>query len=86
VSVPVATQVEPEEVEAFFEVDDARLVLVEDQTPGCQPARKLFLDLFGLLPGIAAGDQVIGLCRAPDYAELGRSALASGVAGPVWAA
>jgi hypothetical protein len=61
VSVPVAAQVEPEEVEAFFEVDDARLVLVEDQTPRGQPARKLRLDLFGLLPGIAAGDQVVGV-------------------------
>ena len=57
----VAADVESEEVEALFEVDDARLVLVEDQAPRCQPPGKLRLDLFRLLPGIAAGDHVVGV-------------------------
>ena len=82
----VAAQVEPEEVEAFFEVDDARLVLVEGQTPGREPVGKLRLDLFGLLPGVAAGDQVIGLCRVPGYAARRESLLVRVAAGVVCAA
>jgi hypothetical protein len=78
--------VEPEEVEAFFEVDDARLVLVEGQTPGREPVGKLRLDLFGLLPGVAAGNQVIGLCRLPGYAAWAVLLLVRPVSGVVHAA
>jgi hypothetical protein len=49
-------------------VHDLCLVLVEGKTPGRQPARQLHLDLFGLLLGAAEHDQVVGLCRLPDYA------------------
>src|SRR6266508_3072594 len=41
--------VEPQEVTALGEVDGARLVLVEDQTPGRQPRGQPRLDLLGLL-------------------------------------
>ena len=58
---PIAADVEPQEVEAFVEGDDARLVLVEGQTPGRQPAGQPRLDLFGLLPGVTQGDQVVGV-------------------------
>lgn len=40
---------EPEEVETFAEVDDARLVLIEGQAPRSQSVGKLCLDLPGLL-------------------------------------
>jgi hypothetical protein len=66
----VPADVEPEEIKAFIEGDDARLVLVEGQAPGRQPCGKFRLDLLGLLPGVAEGDQVVGLCRGPDYAGL----------------
>jgi hypothetical protein len=52
---------EPEEVEPVVEVDDARLVLVEGQSSGCQPGGEPRFDLFGLLPGIAEGDHVVGV-------------------------
>src|SRR6516162_324796 len=57
----VLADIEPEEVEALVEGDDARLVLVEGQAPGRQPAGEPCLDLFGLLPGVAEGDQVVGV-------------------------
>ena len=43
----------------MIEVDDARLVLVEAQTPGRQPRRQPFLDLFGLLTTVTQGDKII---------------------------
>ena len=43
------------------EVNDLRLVLVEDETPGRQPFRELHLDLFGLLTGVAERDQLVGV-------------------------
>ncbi|WP_367667107.1 hypothetical protein [Streptomyces sp. DG2A-72] len=46
----IAADGEAEKVAAFFEVDDARLVLVEDQSPWPQPLGKPGLDLFGLFP------------------------------------
>ena len=57
----IPTQIEPEEIEPLFEVHDPRLVLVEDQTPRRQPCRQPRLDLFGLLPRIAADHHVIGV-------------------------
>jgi hypothetical protein len=63
-AVAVAADVDPEEVEPLSEVHDLGLVFVEDKTPGRQPGGELCLDLFGLLPGMTAGDQVIGV---PDH-------------------
>ena len=48
-AVAVAADAEPEEVKAVVEVDDARLVLVEGQAPGCEPLREAVLDLLRLL-------------------------------------
>jgi hypothetical protein len=38
-----------------------RLVLVEGQSPGRQPCGEPRLGLFGLVPGVAQGDQVVGV-------------------------
>jgi len=78
----VAADVESEEVEALVEADDARLVLVEGQTPGRQPAGEPGLDLERLLPGVAQDDEIIGVpdrCRAARHDPTG--VLAGGVAG-----
>jgi hypothetical protein len=71
----VPADVESQEVEAFAEGDDARLVLVEGQTPGRQPVGELGLDLDRLLPGVAEDNEIIGLCRVACYAELGSGSL-----------
>src|ERR1019366_1666720 len=52
---------EPQKVEALVEGDDARLVLVEGQTPGRQPLSEPRLDLFRFVPGVAQSDQIIGI-------------------------
>jgi len=65
----VAADIEPEEVKALIEADDARLVLVERQTPGRQPCGEPRLDLERVLPGVAERDKIIGLCREASYAE-----------------
>src|SRR5262249_18717798 len=52
---------ESQEVEALVEGDDARLVLIESQSPGRQPLRQAYFDLFGLLLGSAQGDQIVGI-------------------------
>ena len=70
-AVGVAADVEPQEVAALGEVDDSRLVLVEGQTPGCQPPGESRLDLLGLFTAVTDRNEVIGLCRPPDYAERG---------------
>jgi len=75
----IPADAESQEIEAFAEGDDARLVLVEGQPPGRQPAREPRFDLFGFLPGVAEGDKVVGLCRFPDYAEWLVKALARAV-------
>jgi len=46
----------PRKSKALLEGDDPRLILVEDQSPGRQPAGKPRLDLLGLVPGMAQGD------------------------------
>jgi hypothetical protein len=52
----------PEELESFFvEACDAGLGLVEGQASGRQPCGQPHLDLLGLLPGVAADDQVVGV-------------------------
>jgi hypothetical protein len=58
-------------------VDDPGLVLIEDKPSRCQPFGKPRRDLLGLLPGMTAGDQVVGLCGLPDYADCGRACLVS---------
>src|ERR1700681_1452201 len=59
--MPITADVEPEEIEAIFKVDDACLVLVETQSPRGQPRGKSRLDLFGLLPGMTADGQIVGI-------------------------
>ena len=68
------------------EVNDVRLVFVEDETPGRQPFREPRLDLFGLLTGVAERDQVVGLCRPADYADRGVNGLVGGVGTAGWSA
>ena len=48
-----------EEVKPLIEVDDSRLLLVEHQTPRCQPCAQTSLDLFGLLGTGAHRHEVI---------------------------
>jgi hypothetical protein len=67
-AVGVAADAPAEEVETLSEADDARLVLVQRQPPLGQPPSEPRLDLLGLLPGAAAGGEVIGLCRTLGYA------------------
>ena len=57
----VAADIESQEVKALAEVDDARLVLVEGQAPGCQPLRQPRLDLAGLLLAVAEHGHVVGV-------------------------
>ena len=57
----VAADGNPQEVKALVEGDDARLVLVEGQAPGRQPYGEPRLDLLGLVPGVAQGDEVVGV-------------------------
>lgn len=52
---------EPEKVETVIESDDARLVLVEGQTPGRQPSGEPRFDLLRLVPGVAQGDKIVGV-------------------------
>jgi hypothetical protein len=69
-AVSIPADVEPQEITPVLDVGDACLGLVEGQSPGMQPVGQPRLDLLGLLPGMAADDQVVGLCRGPGYAEL----------------
>jgi hypothetical protein len=57
----VAAEVPAEEVKALGEVDDPRLVLVQGQAPHGQPSRQPFPDAFGLLPGMTADREIIGV-------------------------
>jgi hypothetical protein len=60
-AVAVAADVPAEEIEPLGEVDDARLVLVQGQSPLGQPPGEPCLDLLGLLPGVAAGGEVVSV-------------------------
>jgi hypothetical protein len=63
-AVAVAPKVESPEVEPFLiEADDPGLGLVEGQAPRRQPLSQPSLDLFGLLSGVTAGDQIVGVPR-----------------------
>src|SRR3954452_10815249 len=64
----VATDVEPQEVEAALDVDDVCLVLVEREPSGGQPLSQPVPDLFCLVLGVADDDKVVGLCRVRGYA------------------
>jgi hypothetical protein len=75
-----------QKVHAPVQVRDPGLVLVEDQTPGCQPVGKPRLDLLGLLTGVTQGEQIVGLCRASDYADCVVKVLVSGVDPVRWSA
>jgi len=86
-AVVIAADVEPEEVKALTEVDDARLVLVEGQAPGRQPLREPRLDVFGLLLAVAKRDHVVGdHCRAAAPREFPSKAVQVGGRGTwtVW--
>jgi len=60
---------EPQKVKAVVEVDDTRLVLVEDQPSGRQPFSEPGLDLLGLFLTAAQGDQIVGV---PDQNRCAR--------------
>lgn len=57
----VAADVEPQKIHPVLEVHDTGLVLVEDQTPRSQPLREPRLDLLGVFPRVAQGQQIIGV-------------------------
>ena len=57
----ITADVKSQEVKALVEGDDARLVLVDGQTPGRQPRGEPRLDLKRLLPGVAERDEIIGI-------------------------
>ncbi len=57
--VAIPANVKPQKVEAVFEADDTRLVLVDLQPSRCQPGRQLSLDLFGLLTAFAHRNKII---------------------------
>jgi len=54
----IPADVEPQEVKPLVEGDDARVVLVEDETPGRQPVGEPCFDLERLLPGVAESDEI----------------------------
>ncbi len=69
-----ATSCRSQEVEPLGEVHDPGLGLVERKAPRRQPRGQPRLDLLGLLPGLAAGDQVVGVPghrRAAGYDIVG---------------
>jgi hypothetical protein len=71
----------PEKLEPLIvEAHDAGLGLVEGQPSGRQPCGQLHFDLFGLLPGSAARDQVVGV---PGERRAGAGHLLGGIAGLV---
>jgi len=54
----------PEKLEPLLiEANDTGLGLVEDQPSGLQPFGQPRLNLFGLLPGMAAHNQVVSVSR-----------------------
>ena len=57
----IAAEIESEEIEPLRKGDDPGLGFIERQPSRLQPPGQPRLDLFGLLPGVAAHDQVIGI-------------------------
>ena len=57
----VAADIEPQEIEPVGQVHDPGLVLVDGKTPGLQPLGQPRLDLFGLLPGLTAHREIVGV-------------------------
>ena len=76
----VAAEVPAEEVEPLGEVDDPRLVLVQGQAPPGQPSRQPFPYALGLLPGMAADGEIIGI---PDR-HRGVIRAPTRLVGPAW--
>ena len=60
-TVRVAAKIEPEEIEPLRKGNDPGFGVVERQPSWLQLPGQLRLDLLGLLPGVAARDQVIGI-------------------------
>jgi hypothetical protein len=77
---------ESQKVHALVKVRDLGLGLVEDQSPGRQPAGQPCLDLLGLLTGVAQREKIVGLCRLPGYAAWPVLLLVRPVSGVVHAA
>jgi hypothetical protein len=75
----IAANVESEKIEpGFLDMDNACLVLVEDQAPRRQPLTQPSLDLFRLFPTVAQGHKIVGLCGPADYADRGVTVLVGG--------
>src|SRR5205807_2103169 len=86
----IPTDVESQKVEALIEADDTRLVLVESQASGRQPAGEPRLDLQRLVPGVAQRDEIVGVSdqdraalRDPTGVLAGRVAGSGGLLHPV---
>src|SRR6266511_4266682 len=77
-AIAIAADVEPQEVEPLGEGHDPCLVLVEDKPTGCQPLGELGLDLFGLLSGVSADDQVVGVADHNRAARPDRTGVPAG--------
>src|SRR5215207_2674295 len=60
-TAPYRRTLNPQEIEPLGEGNDRGLVLVEDQTSGCQPFGQARLDLFGLPLGVAERDHVVSV-------------------------
>ena len=60
-AVGVAAEIKSEEIEPLRKVNDPGFGFIECQPSRLQPPGQPCLDLLGLLPGVAAHDQVIGI-------------------------
>src|ERR1039457_7077307 len=60
-AVAVTADGPAEEVEPLGEVDYPRLVLVDGHSASGEPSFKPRLDLLGLLPGVAADGEIVGI-------------------------
>jgi len=58
-SIAITADMKPQKIEAVFEADNARLVLVDPQSPGCQPYGQSLLDLLGLFTTAAHRDKIV---------------------------
>src|ERR1035437_10572049 len=76
---PLAADLVAQEVEPLRKVDDAGLGFIECQPSPLQPPGQPRLDLFGLLPGVAAHDQVIGISRERRASDLHPPGIGAGL-------